>query len=97
MQSSVVKNVQKDDEVLLAPFFVSFSFIIYNVSSFVIFQNYFNIFQNQKNVKLQRNGAELALRNIARHFQEKLPEKIPELWNVMIGTLERNLQNVSGK
>ena len=48
-------------------------------------------------MKLQRNGAELTLRNIAKHFKEKLPEKIPELWNIMIGTLERNLDNVPGE
>lgn len=53
-------------------------------------------FQAQKNARLQRNGAELSLRSIAKHFKQKLPEKIPELWDIMIGALERNLHNVPG-
>lgn len=48
-------------------------------------------------MKLQRNGAELTLCNITKHFQERLPEKIPELWNIMIGTFERNLKDVLGE
>ena len=63
----------------------------------LLLNRWFNVFQDKKTVKLQRNGAELTLHNITKHFQENLPEKIPELWNIMIGTLEKNLHDVPGE
>ena len=77
------------------PYLASCLFILF--LPFLLTSKSILIFQNQKNVKLQRNGAELTLRNITKHFRERLPEKIPELWNVMIGNLERNLYNVPGE
>lgn len=47
--------------------------------------------ETRKNVRLQRIGAELTLSSIAKHFKASLPEKVPELWNTMIGVLEKNL------
>lgn len=43
--------------------------------------------ENQKSNRVQRRGATLALTEITSFFREELPEKIPKLWELMVGQL----------
>ncbi|EFA08205.1 TATA-binding protein-associated factor 172-like Protein [Tribolium castaneum] len=43
--------------------------------------------ENQKINRVQRRGATLALVAVTSYFGEELPEKIPKLWELMVGQL----------
>ena len=42
---------------------------------------------NRSGVELQRRGATLAIRSLARYFGSQLPDKVPYIWDVMMDTL----------
>ncbi|KAK8401952.1 hypothetical protein O3P69_001209 [Scylla paramamosain] len=42
----------------------------------------------QHAAEVQRRGCTLALQNITRHFSSALPQKVPQLWQMLTGPLE---------
>lgn len=47
----------------------------------------FSCLQQQHAAEVQRRGCTFALQNIARHFASDLPQKSPQLWQMIIGPL----------
>lgn len=46
------------------------------------------LLQAQKQSRIQRRGASFALTSISSYFGRSLPQKLPKLWEIMIGHLK---------
>ena len=51
---------------------------------------FFN-FQANKQNRIQRRGAAHALRAITSHFGSNIPEKLPKLWELIVGKIEKEI------
>ena len=52
--------------------------------------------QHQKQVSIQRQGADSALTVLCRTFAESLPEQVPALWTVCVDALKAFDPGVTG-
>jgi hypothetical protein len=46
------------------------------------------LLQAQKQNRIQRRGASFALTAISTYFRRDMPQKLPKLWEIMVGYLK---------